>query len=61
MSLLGLYRLGVLLPVFLLASCGKEPEPIVDMSPIGEAIRFLAVAGVLAVIIRAVLEGWTKD
>ena len=58
-----LLRTTILLMVLLLAACGEEPpkQPVVDVNPIGEAIRFLAIAGVLAVIINSVLEKLDGD
>lgn len=44
----------------LLGSCGKS-EPIVDLSPLGDAVRFLAIALVLGAIIQGVLKMWDRD
>ena len=51
----------LLAAALVLASCkGGRPEPIVDMSPIGDALRFMAVALVLGAIIRGILALWEK-
>jgi|GEM_PF-3193416 len=44
----------------LLGSCRKA-EPIVDLSPLGDAVRFLAIALVLGAIIQGVLKLWDRD
>ena len=42
-----------------LASCrSKSVAPIVDMNPVGDALRFLAVALVLGIVIRGVFGLW---
>jgi hypothetical protein len=51
--------LAVLLGL-LLGSCGKS-KPIVDLSPLGDAVRFLAIAFVLGIIIQGVLKMWERD
>ena len=46
----------------LLVSCGGGPsEPTVDLTPLGDAIRFLAIALVLGAIIQGVMNLWHKD
>jgi hypothetical protein len=62
MTVFVLMRSTVLIVVLglLLGSCRKA-EPIVDLSPLGDAVRFLAVAFVLGVIIQGVLKLWERD
>jgi len=56
-----LLRGPLLAAVIALASCrGKSAEPIVDVTPIGDAVRFLAVALVLGMIIRGIFGLWEK-
>jgi len=57
-----LLRGPLLAAVLCLASCrGKSAEPVVDLSPLGEAVKFLAVALVLAAIIRGVISLWGRN
>lgn len=56
-------RTTVLLGVLLLAACEEEPppEPLVDVTPLGDALRFLAVAIVLGAIITSIFNAWNKE
>ena len=57
-----LLRGPLLAAVLCMASCrGKAAEPVVDVTPIGDAVKFLAVALVLGAIIRGVLSLWDKN
>ena len=58
-SLLAHFRAGfpaLLTVVLVLAACRQEPppEPVVDMTPVGDALRFLGVAFVLGTLVRCV-------
>jgi hypothetical protein len=56
-----LLRGPLLVAVLALASCrGKPSEPLVDVTPLGDAVRFLAVALVLGMIIRGIFGLWEK-
>jgi hypothetical protein len=53
--------LMLLLPACaLIASC-RSSESIVDLSPLGEAIRFLAIAMVLGCIVIGIFQNMGKD
>ncbi len=57
-----LLRLLVLMAVVSMAACRKSPPPpIVDVTPIGDALRFLAVAVVLGGIISGIFDLWGKE
>jgi hypothetical protein len=43
--------LGILLPCLVLASCAESPAGAPSMAPIGEGLRFLGVALVVAVLV----------
>ena len=56
-----LLRLLVLMAVVSTAGCRSSSVPIVDVTPIGDALRFLAVAIVLGAIINSIFDIWGKD
>ncbi len=51
-----------LLVAVILTSCGGPPtDPVVDVTPLGDAVRFLAVALVLGAIITGVMGLWGRE